>query len=235
MTVRPDALEPADVTRALLEQYAHELHTAFPARVQEYRAASQRADLVPLIKHPVPQPDGSVDYEDLPVLPDVPIVFPRAGSWFLSFPIAAGDFVLVVCQEAAAGHWEAGDGDAQYPGDLRRHHLAHAVALPGYYPARRALENADAAALILGHDGGFRLAIKADGTAELPEGSAVYVALANLVDQRLAAIQSAFDTHTHVVAGTANLTSGTVAGTAAPTTAPVGPLASVAAQKVKAT
>jgi hypothetical protein len=66
-------------------------------------------------------------------------------------------------------------------------------------------------------------------------GQAVqFVALANLVKARLDTIQAAFDAHTHVVTGTANPGGLTVAATAAATVAPIGPLADVAAAKVKA-
>lgn len=64
--------------------------------------------------------------------------------------------------------------------------------------------------------------------------AAEFVALANLVQARLDAIQAAFDSHVHVVTGTANPGGLTVAATAAATVAPIGPLAPVAATKVKA-
>jgi hypothetical protein len=64
-------------------------------------------------------------------------------------------------------------------------------------------------------------------------GQAVqFVALANLVKARLDTIQQAFDAHTHAVATTGSATAQT--GTAAPTTSLIGPLADVAATKVKA-
>jgi hypothetical protein len=64
-------------------------------------------------------------------------------------------------------------------------------------------------------------------------GQAVqFVALANLVKERLDAIQQAFDAHTHPVATTGSASAQT--GTAAVVTSPIGPLASVAATKVKA-
>jgi hypothetical protein len=62
--------------------------------------------------------------------------------------------------------------------------------------------------------------------------SAEFVALANLVDARLAAIQTAFDGHTHVT--TATIGGGTAPGVNAIPAPPLGLLASVASQKVKA-
>lgn len=64
-------------------------------------------------------------------------------------------------------------------------------------------------------------------------GQAVqFVALANLVLDRLNTIQAAFDAHTHAVATTGTAAAQT--GTAAVVASPIGPLASVAATKLKA-
>jgi hypothetical protein len=64
-------------------------------------------------------------------------------------------------------------------------------------------------------------------------GQAVqFVALANLVDARLAAIQAAFDSHTHIT--TATIGAGATIGVNAIPAPPLGPLASVAAAKAKA-
>ena len=98
--VRPVFPSRLEVTQEWIEQYLRNLHTALPARVQRYDAATQTADLVPLVRHPVPQPDGSYVMEDLPVLPSVPVVLPRTGPWFVSLPIAAGDIL-----EARISDW----------------------------------------------------------------------------------------------------------------------------------
>lgn len=64
-------------------------------------------------------------------------------------------------------------------------------------------------------------------------GDAVqFVALANLVLARLNTIQAAFDAHIHVT--TATIGASATPGVLSPTASPIGPLASVAASKVKA-
>lgn len=67
--------------------------------------------------------------------------------------------------------------------------------------------------------------------------TAEFVALANLVDARLSAIQAAFDAHTHLTAGTGIPVGPTPLvppGVPPGTGGPIGSLASVAAVKVKA-
>lgn len=63
-------------------------------------------------------------------------------------------------------------------------------------------------------------------------GGALKVALASLVDERLAAIQAKFDAHTHVLVGVANPGGLAVTGTANPVVSPIGPLEPTASEKL---
>lgn len=150
------------------EQSALRTHVAYPGRVQSYYADSQTADIVPLIRQQVPQPDGSYALEELPVLPSVPVVWPRVGAWFLAMALVPGDTVQLLCNTSAIGHWRTGTGDVTDPGDLRRQHLAHAVALPGLYTRGKALAHAPSGdtGLVLGSDAadGPRVTLRADGS-----------------------------------------------------------------------
>lgn len=130
-----------------------ELHTALPCRVESYNASKQTADVLPMIKRQVPDGDGGYTLEDLPVLPNVPVAFPRGGGgFFMSFPLQKGDFVFVVFSERAIGAWRQ-KGQSTTPGDLRMHSLAGAVALPCLYPSDDALDDAHASNMVLGKDG----------------------------------------------------------------------------------
>lgn len=181
MTARPDSPTSLDVTQAWIERYLENVHTALPGRIESYNVATQRANVLPLVRTPVRQPDGSAEYSgdtDLPVIAEVPILFPRTGSWFLSLPIAVGDTGLLVFPEQATGHWEAGDGSIAYPGDLRRHHIASAVFIPGFYVRSRALENVSADDMVLGNDAGTRVAITASGQVTVTQGETVVLRIA---------------------------------------------------------
>jgi hypothetical protein len=207
--------------RALLdareEQAELRTHVAYPGRVQSYDPATQTADVVPLVRQQVPQPDGSHALEALPVVPSVPVLWPRVGGWFLAFQLRPGDTVQLLCNTSAIGHWRAGQGDVTDPGDLRRQHLAHAVALPGLYTRGRALGHAPTGddELTLGSDagGGTRLTFKTDGTLTVTRGSTVrlqldpdgtvhlggtageqFLALANLVDALFNGLKNMFTT-----------------------------------------
>lgn len=171
----------SDIADAREDALRLDLETAFPARVQSYDGSAQTADLVPLVRRQVPQPDGSHTMEELPVLPCVPVLFPRMGSAFVSLPVAAGDTGLVIVCSGAIGHWRAGDGEVSDPGDLRRHHPSHAVFLPlGLTPRARALTQTGAAGaggMVVGFDSadGSRILLRADGTVEIIAGGRVSI------------------------------------------------------------
>lgn len=192
MSERPPYPTERSLAEAREEQAALRTHVAYPGRVQTYYPDTQTADVVPLIRQQVPRSDGGYDLEELPVVPSVPVLWPRVGAWFLSFPIAPGDTVQLLVNTSAIGHWRVGSGDVTDPGDLRRQHLAHAVAIPGLYTRGRALRQTGAAGtetpsphlptgIVLGSDeaDGPRLHIKADGSVEVVTGGSVAVRVAD--------------------------------------------------------
>jgi hypothetical protein len=143
-----DATFFAEIFQAQLAQ----LHTAFPARVESFDATTQTVDVTPQLKTAYPDGEGGFTHKAMPVIPNVPVCFPRAGSFFLSFPLAKGDFVLVVVCDRSLQAWRD-KGQAIEPGDLATHPLDGAVAIPGVYPASGALDDVSASTMKLGKDG----------------------------------------------------------------------------------
>jgi Phage protein Gp138 N-terminal domain len=217
-----------------------ELHVAMPGRVQKYYPATQTADVVPCILGTIPDSNGITILEKLPVIPNVPIAWPRGGGGFyLSFPLRGdgwdpdplarkdnGDHVWLVFNSAAIAQWRR-TGSVSEPGDLRRSTLSYPFAIPGAAPDAQAFTDPGSPTeAVIGVPGGAVLRVGS------PAGD--FVALAGLVKARLDAIQAKFDAHTHVVATTGSATA--QSGTAAPVipALAIGTLASVAATKLKA-
>jgi len=214
VTYRSDSPDLEEVIRAWVDARARAMHVAMPGRVQSYDPATQRATVLPMVRHEVPQSDGSSAYEDLPPLPEIPVLQPRGGAFFLHLPVAVGDTVLLVFQDVATGSFEASDGSSPvYPGDLRRHGLSSAVAIPGYAVHARALESVSGSPsdLLLGKDDGTRVAIRPTGEVVVTQGAttvleidasgktivaggADFVALAALVKGNLDALKTIFNT-----------------------------------------
>lgn len=131
MSVEPTL---AEIMRLAIESRLLDLHVAIPCKVESYNPATQTVEVLPAVRRPIEDATGEVQHEDLPKLPNVPVLYPSSGSFSQVWPLAAGDFVLVVFCSSAIGTWRQG-GDIADPVDLRRHDLSHGVAIPCVWPA----------------------------------------------------------------------------------------------------
>lgn len=150
-----------EVIRTAFLRLTDGVHTSLPGRIESYDSSSQKADIKPLIKNVLVPVDGPEIVEELPVLPDVPVIFPRSGRFFISLDLQPGDMVLLVFIERSIDRWSQGQGDDTNPIDLRRFSLADAVAIPGLFPFPRALHSSSTDGVKLGEDAvnGIRLEI----------------------------------------------------------------------------
>lgn len=191
------SFDPSDeeVHADLMEQLLLGIHVAMPGRIQSYDPVHQVADIVLQVRHRYPDPDGSGQYldEDYPVLPAVPILFPRMGKWFVAMSVEAGDAVQVLFNSSALGIWRRSSAtDAlsgldrairgvSTVGDVGRHSLTHAVALLGMETFNQALRHApdvstgNLSCLTLGRDGDddTRLSIYGSGGVKITRGADV--------------------------------------------------------------
>lgn len=111
-----------------------ETHTAAPGRIVSYSASTQTATIQLALDRQFEDDDGVT--EDVPVPPilDVPVLFPRAGGWALTFPVQAGDPCLVVFGERDIAGWKQ-TGQQAAPATARTHDYSDAVAILGLWPA----------------------------------------------------------------------------------------------------
>lgn len=130
-------LSSTDVIRLAIAAAAAKLHVAFPARVE--RVADGRVDVRPEIGRATECRDGSTLHEELPVIASVPIVFPRAESIGVVFPVSVGSYVLVVCCDRNIGEWLR-TGRRERTADVGAHVLDGAVAIPGLFPDASAID-----------------------------------------------------------------------------------------------
>jgi hypothetical protein len=199
-------LEPSwpEILQSVTAAALKGVHTALPATVKSYDVATQVASVELVIQ---------LEGQTVPPLSDVPVVWPGGAAGFLHVPLAAGDPVLVVfSEEDFSKYWDTGSISA--PASLARHGL-HAIAIPGLRRAAAPL------AVTAGH-------VTLGAASELRLGAdaaSAFVALATLVDARIAALVSYINTHVHATAGT---------GPPVPPTVLLGAQATVAATKVKA-
>jgi hypothetical protein len=135
---------------ALVDESLGQVCTGMPARVESYDPTTQRCSVQPLVQRVYDDASGNRVAERHPVVSDVPVCFPGAGSWRLTFPIASGDTVWLMFSQASLDLWLQRGGEVD-PEDPRRHHLSDAVAYPGLRPFSHALGDASPSSMVLGN------------------------------------------------------------------------------------
>lgn len=114
----------------MLEAGLARIFSATPCRVVSYDPVTETAELAPCVRRPMPREDGTIVHEPLPILPNVPIAFPRGGGVSITFDLAPGDFVIALAMTYAIGQWRSTGGVDSDAGDVRTNHLAHCFGLP---------------------------------------------------------------------------------------------------------
>lgn len=127
------------------------MHTCMPGRVTSYDAASQEASVQPLFKGTRRADGGEPIVEALPVINHVPVVFPGAGAYSITFPVSKGDTVLLVFAEQSLDKWLVNDGIVD-PQSTRRFHISDAIAIPGLRSFRNPIEDVPTDALVITGD-----------------------------------------------------------------------------------
>lgn len=186
----------AEVFSTILEKRLADLHVAMPAVVTKFDKVKQTITAKPLLKNTVVYDDGEEDAETLPEFPEVPVVYPRGGGYFLAFPLEKGDNVLLVFNERSIDKYWYSSGKTEIdPVDLRKHDLSDAVAIPGFQPLTRVLKE-DLSSAVLGKEKGAQVRPKASTVDVTSNGGASaiggFVAMATLVDTIFATIHTIF-------------------------------------------
>jgi hypothetical protein len=127
--IREERLDdPEESLRLALDNLQSQIWTALPAKVVSVDLAKQTLSAQPTVQGTITAPDGNSQTVNLPVLVDVPIMFPRAGGFALTFPIAADDEVLIVFSCRCIDSWWQ-SGGIGVPAEARMHDLSDGFAI----------------------------------------------------------------------------------------------------------
>lgn len=184
----------AEIVRAYVDERVVGLHVSCPATIVSYDATTQRCSVRPASHVRIAGQEIA-----LPVIDDVPVSWPRATGCLLSFPLAAGDPVLLVFSDRMLDQWR-GTGVVSPPTSPRMHHLTDAIALPlGVWPDSQPDSRVSATDVVLAGPGSSKVSIKPDGSVVIESGGSVHVggtgtalALASLVNAQLQALAAVF-------------------------------------------
>lgn len=123
----------ADVLLSALEVHDGKHYYALPGRVESYDSSTQQASVQPLIRKARIDESGERQVDRLPVVNGVPVVFPGCGGFSITWPLSAGDTVLLVFASGSLDKWLSVGGEVD-PNDDRRQHISDAIAIPGLRP-----------------------------------------------------------------------------------------------------
>lgn len=145
-----------DVITTAMDVRLEDMHVSMPGRVVSYDATKQSASVQPLVKRITTDETGARVTETLPIINDVPVVFPGAGSYAITWPITVGDSVLLVFAETSLDRYLL-SGNIVDPIDPRRFALSDAIAIPGLRPFNNPVPSVPTNALVIKSPGEIRL------------------------------------------------------------------------------
>ncbi|HDZ1216537.1 Gp138 family membrane-puncturing spike protein [Klebsiella pneumoniae] len=106
------------------------MRVSMPGIIQSFDPDAVTAVVQPAIKG-VEQDESGADVSvNIPLLVDVPVVFPRGGGCTLTFPVKVGDECLVIFADRCIDFWWQ-SGGIQEPVDERMHDLSDAFCIVG--------------------------------------------------------------------------------------------------------
>lgn len=152
-----------EALRQALESLSARMRVAMPGIIHSFNSATQTAEVQPTVKETILDENGAPQVLALPLLLDVPVVFPRAGGFVLTMPVALGDECLVVFADRCIDAWWQ-SGGLQPEAELRRHDLSDGFAILGPWSQARLVSNFNtAAAELRSEDGGAKITLNNSG------------------------------------------------------------------------
>ncbi|MBE0151510.1 hypothetical protein FOT80_19135 [Serratia fonticola] len=127
MTISTESMtgQLSETLRAATNGLSSQLRVCLPGIIQSFNPQ----DVTCVVQLAINGQDGDSSIM-LPLIPDLPVVFPRGGGVTLTFPIAAGDDCMVVfCDRRIDFWWQ--NGGVQEAVATRQHDLSDAFVIVG--------------------------------------------------------------------------------------------------------
>lgn len=101
-----------------------------PGTIVSYNASNHTASVQPSLQRGRYLEDGTRTADTLPVINDVTVMWPGTAAARISFPLVAGDPVLILFCGMSLATWKGTTGISD-SGDDRRHDYTDAICIPG--------------------------------------------------------------------------------------------------------
>lgn len=129
-----------NMATALTNDIMSNLRVALPGIIQSFDPETITCVVQPAVKGYESDDAGKKSSLSLPLLVDVPVIFPRGGGVTLTFPVKAGDECLLMFADRCIDFWWQ-NGGVQEPVDGRMHDLSDAFAIVGLQSCARKIAN----------------------------------------------------------------------------------------------
>jgi hypothetical protein len=204
MDQRERGVDLEEAVRVAMDGLKSGLWVAVPCLVESYDETQMTVTCQPVIKVSLRSADGTFTWGPLPLMVDVPVVFPSGGGYAITWPLNEGDEVLVVIASRCVDNWWA-NGGVQLPAELRPDDfLSDGFALPGPRSQPRVLSGVSTTNLqIRTEDGTCVLELAPGGVINLKAPGGVNI-MGNLVvtgtieaTEEITAVTTTLHAHVH--------------------------------------
>ena len=113
----------------LINEAMFRTRCCIPCIVQSYNSANNTVECQPAVRERIINEDGTIQYVQLPLLINVPVVLPGSVIFDIKFPLSKNDECLVFFSDLSIDiFWQK--GSVQNPVEVRRHDLSDGMAIP---------------------------------------------------------------------------------------------------------
>lgn len=130
VSIRSQVGGEQNMATVLTDDIMSNLRVALPGIIQSFNPETVTCVVQPAVKGYESDDAGKKSSLSLPLLVDVPVIFPRGGGVTLTFPVKAGDECLLVFSDRCIDFWWQ-NGGTQESVDSRMHDLSDAFAIVG--------------------------------------------------------------------------------------------------------
>jgi len=174
LTIAQRLASPFDQFKMAIGQNNFKLRCALPGIIQSFNAEKMTATVLLAVTEAniVSQGDATTT-SDVPLLSDVPVMFPRAGGFSITFPVTEGDECLLVFADQDIQSWWQNGGDNNVPIAIRRHSIEDPIAIVGLSSQHNLIRDVSTYSLQIRSDDGETVIDVADGTITINAASII--------------------------------------------------------------
>jgi len=118
-----------EILNLVIDTAISKINTLLPCKITKYDFKTQKCSVQPLVNHVTPEGDAL----PLPIINNIPLIFPASGGASMTMPVNVGDFVEVRFCQRSLESWLS-NGLIGTPDDPRSYDLTDGIATPGLNP-----------------------------------------------------------------------------------------------------